>query len=240
MEYKERSAAVQAQEYLQDLISFKPDIKVLPSQREIADKLRISRNAVLHSLDKLKSEDLISSKERTGIVKNTKVDINMLGMKSMSSELNDDSVAIVHLLTTIIALPINLQNFFGLETNKLIKIERMRMRKSKPITYEIVYFDQAKFADLIKVDFTNISLYKLLQKKYGIKPTYGKENITCCLADKKISKILKIQKNMPLYKVDSFNYLDNDEPLETTTQYLIGSYFKYHFNANNIYDYRED
>jgi GntR family transcriptional regulator len=240
MEYKERSAAVQAQEYLQNLISFKPDIKVLPSQREIADKLRISRNAVLHSLDKLKSEDLISSKERTGIVKNTKVDINMLGMKSMSSELNDNSVAIVHLLTTIIALPINLQNFFGLETSKLIKIERMRMRKSKPLTYEIVYFDQAKFADLIQVDFTNISLYKLLQKKYGIKPTYGKENITCCLADEKIGKILKTQKNMPLYKVNSFNYLDNDEPLETTTQYLIGSYFKYHFNANNIYDYRED
>lgn len=33
MEYKERTAATQAQEYIQDLIQFRPATKFLPSQR---------------------------------------------------------------------------------------------------------------------------------------------------------------------------------------------------------------
>jgi len=91
-----------------------------------------------------------------------------------------------------------------------------------------------------KIDFTNKSLYEVLEKEYHVKPTYGKESISCFLADKKISSLLKVKKGTPLYQVNSFNYQDDDLPIESTTQYLVGNKFKYHFNANNIYDYQEE
>lgn len=240
MEYKERTAATQAQEYLQDLIQFKLKKQTLPAQREVADKLNISRNAVLHALDRLKNEDQVLVKERAGVVANAKIDINMLGMESMTAELKDESVAIKHLATQVIATPKRLQEFFGSSIKQVIKISRIRLKSDIPLTYEIVYLDAKKFADLAKVDFTNKPLYEFLQKRYQLKPAYGKENISCFLANKNISEVLKIAQDTPLYRINSFNYLENDGPLESTTQYLLGSSFKYHFVANNIYDYREE
>lgn len=240
MEYKERTAATQAQEYLQDLIQFKLKKQTLPSQREIAENLNVSRNAVLHALNRLKSEDQVLVKERAGVVANTKIDINMLGMESMTAELKDNSVAIKHVATQIITTPKQLQAFFGSSIKQVIKISRIRLKSAVPLTYENVYLDAGKFSDLAKIDFTNKPLYEFLEKRYNLKPAYGKENISCYLADENISKILRIEQDTPLYRVNSFNYLESDEPLETTTQYLIGSSFKYHFIAKNIYDYREE
>lgn len=237
MEYKERTAATQAQEYIQDLIQFRPATKFLPSQREIAEELGVSRNAVLHALVKLKSADQVSTKERTGIVVNTKININMLGMESMTAEINDRTIQINHLTTELISVPKNLTNFFGPTVKKLIKISRVRLKNKIPLTYETTYFNAAKFTEFAEIDFTNKSLYALLKDKYGIVLAYGKENIACSLVNEKISEILKVKKDIPLYRIDSFNYLEDATPIEATTQYLIGSKFKYHFTATDIYTY---
>lgn len=239
MEFKERSAAVKAQEYLQYLIQIKSE-QAIPSQRELAEQLHISRNAVMHALERLKSEKLISVKERTGIVPNSKIDINMLNMQSMTAELKDKSIDIKHLSTEVITKPSELNDFFNSSSTRLIKIRRVRINQNIPLTYEVVYFDQNQFPQLEEIDFTNKPLYQFLEKQYKIEPTYGRESISCCLANEKQSKILKIAPNTPLYRVQSFNYYNDDIPLETTTQYLVGSQFKYHFNAKNIYDYREE
>ena len=238
MEFKERTAAVQVQEYLEFLIHFKK-VKDLPSQREISEKLQVSRNAVKHALDGLKNEGQILVKERAGIISNNKIDINMLGMESMTTEFKNKTVSIKHLATTIETMPKRLDEFFN-SNEPVIKIERVRFVKDIALTYEITYFSQKNFSRMEKIDFTNKSLYEVLEKEYHVKPTYGKESISCFLADKKISSLLKVKKGTPLYQVNSFNYQDDDLPIESTTQYLVGNKFKYHFNANNIYDYQEE
>lgn len=68
---------------------------------------------MLHALVKLKSADQVSTKERTGIVVNTKININMLGMESMTAEINDRTIQINHLTTELISVPKNLTNLFG-------------------------------------------------------------------------------------------------------------------------------
>ena len=239
MEFKERTAAVQVQEYLEFLIHFKK-VSELPSQREISEKLQVSRNAVKHALDRLKDEGQIQAKERTGIISNKKIDINMLGMDSMTTELKNKTVKIEHLATTIEKMPGRLKDFFNAPEGLAIKIARIRFVKDIPLTYEITYFNQTDFTRLANIDFTNKSLYEVLEKEYQIKPTYGRESICCFLADKKIGSLLQVKKGTPLYQVNSFNYQDDDFPIESTTQYLLGNKFKYHFNANNIYDYQED
>ena len=238
MEFKERTAAVQVQEYLEFLIHFKK-VKDLPSQREISEKLQVSRNAVKHALDGLKNEGQILVKERTGIISNNKIDINMLGMESMTTEFKNKTVSIKHLATTIEIMPKRLDDFFN-SNGPVIKIERVRFVKDIALTYEITYFSQKNFSRMEKIDFTDKSLYEVLEKEYHVRPTYGKESISCFLADKKISSLLKVKKGTPLYQVNSFNYQDDDLPIESTTQYLVGNKFKYHFNANNIYDYQEE
>ena len=238
MEFKERTAAVQVQEYLEFLIHFKK-VKELPSQREISEKLQVSRNAVKHALDGLKNEGQVLVKERTGIISNNKIDINMLGMESMTTEFKNKTVSIKHLATAIETMPKRLDHFFN-SKGSVIKIERVRFVKDIALTYEITYFSQKNFSKMAKIDFTNKSLYEVLENEYHVRPSYGKESISCFLADKKISSLLQVKKGTPLYQVNSFNYQDDDFPIESTTQYLLGNKFKYHFNANNIYDYQED
>ena len=136
-------------------------------------------------------------------------------------------------------MPKRLDHFFN-SKGSVIKIERVRFVKDIALTYEITYFSQKNFSKMAKIDFTDKSLYEVLEKEYHVRPNYGKESISCFLADKKISSLLKVKQGTPLYQVNSFNYQDDDLPIESTIQYLVGNKFKYHFNANNIYDYQEE
>lgn len=225
---------------MQHLVSSIDKREDLPSQREIADKLGISRSAVQHALRHLQDEGVVSVKQRSGIEVNKKIDINMLGMQSMTAELGNQNVKIKHLSTSSVQVTKQLQNFFGSKTSQLLKIERIHCNRDKPLSYEITYFNKAEFPTLEKVDFTNLSLYQILCDEYNAVPTYGKEDITCILADDRLAKALQVKDGEPLYQIESFNYQADDRPLECTRQYLIGKQFKYYFTANNIFDYQED
>ncbi|CCQ21549.1 HTH-type transcriptional regulator FrlR [Listeria monocytogenes] len=98
----------------------------------------------------------------------------------------------------------------------------------------------ARFAGIEKIDLNNSSLYNVLEKRFGIKPTYGREELRFVSANEKLAEALKVPLNTPLFEVVSKAFDQNDEPFEYSKQYLIGNQIKYKINAKNIFDYLED
>lgn len=240
MEYKDISPSTVTEELLREMIMELKDGDQLPSQRELAEKLQVSRNAVKYALARLQKEGDIRVKNRQGIRVNKKIDVNLLGMRPLSSELGESNEQIQQLSAKIINTPNSLESFFESSTKQTLELKRLRLYKNQPFSFEIAYLDAQRFEKLVDFDFNNYSLYKALKENYGVQPTYGYETITCVLADESLSRTLQVEEGKPLYQVDSFNYEENDVPVEHTVQYLIGSNFKYHFKAKNIFDYQED
>ncbi len=240
MEYKDISSVKKVEEKLLLLMR---DRKEFSSERKISDELGVSRSVLRSAIHRLESNnELIRIDGKLKV--NKTISINMLGSGSMSEELQMDNrnVEIVQLSRSLVNYPnTKTKEFFGKEkSSKLIKIERMRKNEGVPISYEITYVKNSCFPKLLDSDFEQGSLYKTLDKYYSVKVAYGREEISCVKADEKKSQILGIPLDFPLFKVSSYNFDADDNPVEHTDQFLSGSKFQYILHATNIFDYKED
>lgn len=219
------------------------DIDEFPSERKISENLGVSRSVIRAAIHHLESENelvRIDGKLKT----NKAISISMLGSGSMSQELqmdNKNSEVIQFSKDIVNTSNKKIRDFFEVNKNpKLIKLSRMRRNEGIPISYEIAYMNYNRFPKLLEVELENGSLYKTLEKYYSIKVAYGREEISCVKADKKKANILGISIGSPLFKVSSYNYDADDNPVEHTDQFLSGSKFQYILHATNIFDYKED
>ena len=240
MKYKDIAPSRIVEEGIELVALYSEDGDRILPQRKLADKYSVSRNAINLALAKLEKNGILRQQRNRGMVINKKIDINLLAMSPMSEELKRLNIDITHIESKYCKTPNELTDFFGKESKNLVVIRRKRRYQEKVISYEEAYLDKEKFGDLVQIDFNNRSLYEVLKSKYNLAPTYGRENISCVLADRLLSDELNIEFGKPVYKVDSFNYGEDDFPIEHTTQYLPAHNIKYHFQAKNILDYRED
>lgn len=219
------------------------DIDEFPSERKISENLGVSRSVIRAAIHHLESENELVRND--GKLKTNKaISISMLGSGSMSQELqmdNKNSEVIQFSKDIVNTSNKKIRDFFEVNKNpKLIKLSRMRRNEGIPISYEIAYMNYNRFPKLLEVELENGSLYKTLEKYYSIKVAYGREEISCVKADKKKANILGISIGSPLFKVSSYNYDADDNPVEHTDQFLSGSKFQYILHATNIFDYKED
>lgn len=240
MEYKNILSVKQTEEKILLLLR---DIDEFPSKRKISENLGVSRSVIRAAIHHLESENelvRIDGKLKT----NKAISISMLGSGSMSQELqmdNKNSEVIQFSKDIVNTSNKKIRDFFEVNKNpKLIKLSRMRRNEGIPISYEITYMNYNRFPKLLEVELENGSLYKTLEKYYSIKVAYGREEISCVKADKKKANILGISIGSPLFKVSSYNYDADDNPVEHTDQFLSGSKFQYILHATNIFDYKED
>jgi DNA-binding GntR family transcriptional regulator len=242
MEYRDASPTVQAEEMLRYLTSGMTDGESFPSERTLTEMIGISRTSLRAAITQLRNSGEVTSQERRGMTVNKKAILNMLDMSSMSDELNHAGKKLtIRFLNSQIrpAEPVE-KAFLTVGDGKVVEISRVRDLNEVPVTFERAVLIADKFPQLEKVDFTNRSLYQTLASKYQIKATYGREEIAYCAADDFLASKLSVQVGEPLYRVVSRTYDQHDQPLEYTTQYLVGKHIKYRFYAKGIFDYRED
>jgi len=240
MQYKDISSVKQAEEKLLLLLH---DIDEFPSERKLSENLGVSRSVLRSAIQHLEDENKLI-RINGKLKSNRMISISMLGSGSMTEELqmdNKDSEVIQFSKELVNVSTKKTKDFFKInDDSKLIKLIRMRKNKGLPISYEIAYMDFNRFPKILDVDFDGKSLYKTIDKYYSIKVAYGREEISCVEADEKKAGILEIPVGSPLFKVSSYNYDADDNPVEHTDQFLAGSKFQYQLHATNIFDYKED
>lgn len=244
MEYKDITATNFSLEQLRSELQILKNGDSLPSERALVASFGVSRTSLRNALKILRNEGQISSQERQGMLINKKVSINMLGMNSMSTQLVTSSNRAIHIKfieSSVVGASKELANFFKVsESTPLIKITRSRLIDKHPSTFETAYLLKNRFPNLLGVNFTDRSLYTALKNLYGLSPSYGHEKIGYTSANKTLASLLEISQGKPLYKVSSYTYSSQDDPIEYTLQYLVSDYFKYTLYAKNVLDYQED
>lgn len=107
----------------------------------------------------------------------------------------------------------------------VVVLERLRYADDQPILLEYNKFPES-FDFLFKEDFTDCSLYEILQKKYGIHPVSSSKTIDICFASSKEAKLLNISKGYPLLRIFGIIRYSNSEELNLCTQLCIGDKYK--------------
>lgn len=198
----------------------------LPSERELAELLGVSRSTVRQALDELRETGEIESVRGRGggtFVSSTNPaweHYSHYPVLSTSHRLVDHSTGVqgvpesikqqgLRATTKVIfagtdTCPTEVAHFFGYKEPKTMAvIERVRIADEIPLSFERGYLSLDYFPDILNHDFTQ-SLYGILQNEYGMTFARVNERIEVTAAKGRCAEYLKVDTGQPLLSVVSW------------------------------------
>lgn len=222
---------LQAETYMRELIAREEyqNGKLLPSEMEISRHLKISRNTLRHSVNKLVYEGLLVRKKGFGTKVAPKgISGNAVNWFSFSQEMKALGITVrnfeLHVSWQVPNDEILL--FFDLAPQtKVLCLERLRGKDNFPFVYFISYFNPQ--TGMTGNEDFNQPLYEILEEKYKIKASISYEEISAIKAPPFISKKLNITADEPVLFRKRLVYDDNKFPIEYNFGYYRGDSFVY-------------
>jgi len=97
----------------------------------------------------------------------------------------------------------------------LVKVQRVRLADGLPLALETSYLIHHYCPDIQKNDFTNISLYKVLNEQYGIYLGKAEQYLEAKPAGPLEAQVLEIEEGKSVLLMERTTYLDDNEtPIE--------------------------
>ena len=205
--------------------------KLLPSEIELAEDLKISRNTLRQAINKLVIEGKLCRKRGYGTwVTRKGLTSSANNWMSFSQEMLQLGVKVknyeLHVSSEIPQKEV--LNFFKIDESQdryCLKLERVRGNENYPFVVFESWFNPT--IGISNDDNFNLPLYELLEKKYGIVVHTSVEEISAQQAGSRIAQKLRISENDPILKRKRFVYDNNGIPIEYNIGYYKSDSFTY-------------
>lgn len=223
----ERNAATPLHQQIQALLrqkivtnQLKSD-ETIPSERELAEELQVSRMTVRQALNALREEGLIYQKRGKGtFVSPLKMDIHTRNLKGFSDEMIRRGMTPTSRIIEARVKQATKEQAEKLHLEQLAPVfilKRLRLADGIPMSVETTVLPATKFSGLEKYKFEKDSLYQILENDYGVKIYSAAEDLEAAVGDAETSGLLGTSENSPLLIVYRTVFATGNEPIEFTT-----------------------
>ena len=194
----------------------------LPSERDLAEIIGVSRTSVRKAIEYLKYEGLVETRPNSGIyIKKNKMVMDLTDLMSFSEAMRRKKISYETRLISsgIIEADKSLTQIFNIRLgDPVYQLIRLRILDERPYLYQIVYLDYGRFKGIEGYDFSKESQYQIMEKEYGVKIIHGEERIDTTYVSSLEAKTLKIEEGSPAFFLVSQNYDQDDRLTEYTKQ----------------------
>lgn len=169
----------------------------IPSEREYAEQLKVSRMTVRAAINELVQEGLlVRSPGRATVVAPSKMNKSALGFMSFTEDMQargmKASSQMLKCAEEMADAAVSAQ--LGLQPGaRIIRIERVRLADQEPIALESICVPQHRFPTLIHCDLTKHSVYDLMEHEFGSRPSIADESIEAIQLSATEAKLLHIK-----------------------------------------------
>lgn len=197
----------------------------IPTEGEYCKKYSISRITVRQAINNLVQEKMLIRKQGKGtFVASVKLRKYLPKLYSFTEDMIaegrvPDSIILHSSLSeaddeTVKLLKLPAGN------HKVFKLSRVRRADGIPLLFERAFIPDYICPGLGDYDFSEHSLYKVLQQNYKLIFKYAEERYEVTVLDKQIAGLLDLTINEPAFQIHRVAYLNNDKPYELT--YAVG------------------
>ncbi|MHB8991704.1 MAG: GntR family transcriptional regulator [Chloroflexota bacterium] len=111
--------------------------------------------------------------------------------------------------------------------DRVLQIFRLRLADGEPMAIQTVHVPYDRCPNLVNDDLTQLSLYRLLEQKYGLKLGHARERITSTTASRRQATLLAIPKDAPLLQIERLTFLDSGVPIEYVESFYRADRYVY-------------
>ena len=106
---------------------------------------------------------------------------------------------------------------------------RLRIGNNQPMAVDESYIPKNIAPTLMKHDFSRESLWEILERDYGHRPTRTRASVEIAHFNKREVQLMKLRERAMGFKVTYMNYDQNDESLEYTITYYREDMFVFEY-----------
>ena len=190
---------------------------MLPSEREYAELINISRMTVRQAMNNLVDDGyLYRQKGRGTFVAEKKVEQELGSLTSFTEDMKARGLVPSSKLLSfeIVPAPKKIANQLQIkEYAPVYEIKRIRLADQVPMALEIVYAS----ANLIKgltEEKVNHSLYQYIEEQLHLKIGHAAQSVEAAIASETEGEHLNIRKGSPILLLQRNTYLEDGTPLE--------------------------
>lgn len=223
--------AVEQIEWFLEENKLRPHAK-LPGEREMCEMWNLNRSTLHQAIQQLIEEKVLYSEKGAGtFVAPPRLQRNLQDGKSTSESMRSTGYFLwTEVLTSRVETCTKYvsRNLKIPEGSMVFHLERLRLRNNIPLMIETSYIDYGRCKGIEEHDFSEESLYSLLEK-YGIQFGEGEEKISITYATEEEAKCLKVSPGRYLYylsgcmndssgiPVEFFKIVANSDQIRFTT-----------------------
>ena len=185
----------------------------IPSERELSEKLGISRMTARQAINQLANEKyLVREKGKGTFVNNVKFEQRNI-MSFSETVKRQGMVPITKVMEITEESNYGIKEILDLsQEHILFRIKRLRFADETPIAIEEVYIPKELCPDINKLDLTK-SLYELLKTYYSVDINYMDNKIEAVKASKENRELLALPAGIPVLKISGISYTKDGNKL---------------------------
>jgi GntR family transcriptional regulator len=199
----------------------------LPTERELAEQLGVSRTTVRQVLDRMEHVGTVQRRRgRTGgtFVNRSRVDIDFGYLAGIPAYLRAQGFRPGAHVVSARMLPADATtaSALGIDPGVLVhEVIRIRLADDVRISLEHARIPVSLAPDLLAQPL-NDSIYDLMAERYGVIFVKAVEQMVAVLADKDQAQLLGIRVGDPLMAIERVAYDASDQPVEYSTDLFRG------------------
>jgi len=202
----------------------------LPAEDELAARYGVSKATVRQALGELAVIGLVRREQGRGtFVAEPKIELGPRDLTSFTQEMNGNglkpsSTVLKQQVVKAegdIAVRLNLK-----PGSNVLELKRLRLAQGEPMGIQTAYVSLGLTPDLANESFEAVSLYEILERKYGIVASHAKELHYAVLLDRQEAKLLKVSAGSPGLAGERVTFLRIDEPFELVYSVMRGDRYR--------------
>ncbi len=210
----------------------------LMPERELCKVQNISRMTANKAITNLVNEGLLDRKQGKGtFVAYKKQKHKFQSLKGFTEVMTDKGLKVKN---KILSFELDTQNLDIREklmikdnSEKIFKIERLRIIEDEPFALETVYIPQRMCTDLNEESVEKNSLYKLFREKYNYKIKEAVQTIEPIMLSDRDANLLERESELLALKFNRVVYTESDEVIEYTISIFTSDKHQYEIVLTN-------
>lgn len=203
----------------------------IPSERDLAQRFRMSRMTVRHALNELVNAGILFRHQGKGtFVGRPKIKQKLRGLSSFTEDMLDRGLQPGGRVLSVeeVPAPFRVRQALGLaEQSHVIRVERLRLADGEPMALESTHLPYPRFAGLTAENLENLSLYHVLQDRFGVSFGRALQGIEPAQADANLARTLWVKEGSLLLLLERTTFTQQGEPVEFATSYYRADRYRF-------------